>query len=61
MRGQKEVYHGVAEKIREIGGFVGYPIDIPEAVHSNNTLKHNGLSMREEVCRLALWRWCASS
>jgi hypothetical protein len=28
------------------------PIEIPEAAHTNNTLKHNGLSMKEISCKL---------
>lgn len=29
-----------------------FPIDIPEAVHTNDVLKYNGLSMREVACKL---------
>lgn len=47
----KKVYDGVAEKINEKGGFAVYPIEIPEAVHTNSTLKHNGLSMKDIAYR----------
>ncbi|KAN0105996.1 amidase signature enzyme [Hyaloscypha variabilis] len=43
----KEIYDDVAEKIKANGGFVVYPIEIPEAVYSNNTLKYKGLSQRQ--------------
>lgn len=46
------MYDGVAEKIKANGGFVVYPIDIPEAVHSNDRLKHKGLSQKEVACKL---------
>lgn len=51
-KAQKKVYDGVAEKINEKGGFAVYPIEIPEAVHTNSTLKHNGLSMKDIACKL---------
>ncbi len=31
-----------------------YPIEIPETVHSNNMLKHNGLSMKDIAFKFSL-------
>jgi amidase len=50
-KAQKEIYDSVAEKINEKGGFAVYPIEIPEAAHTNNTLKHNGLSVKDIACK----------
>jgi hypothetical protein len=53
-KNQKQVYGAVAEKIKENGGFVVFPIGIPEAGHTNDVLKHNKLSLKEVACKLLL-------
>ena len=49
---QKDVYEGMVQKIRDGGGLVVFPLQIGEAVGSNDRLKHNGLSMREIARRV---------
>jgi hypothetical protein len=51
-KNQKEVYEAVAEKIKENCDFVVFPIGVPDAVHTNDVLKHNKLSLKEVACTL---------
>jgi hypothetical protein len=43
-------------KPQENNDFVVFPIGIPEAVHTNDVLKHNKLSLKEVACKLSLQR-----
>ena len=51
-KNQKEVYDGIEDRIKQNGGIVVFPMEIPEAFHGNDVLAHNGITLKDIACNL---------